>query len=366
MRDVVEQSILLIYSFMSIMLKPVDNGFVVAFLVAVIYVSGMNLHISRRIKDSMILLYLGICCFFPEFLIFSPAILYSILACKRYLCGVMLCVLCIFLYWKEPWFLVFLGIGILFSGILQFQSEQYQQLSERFRMTRDSDTELNILLQEKNQTLLEKQDYEIYTATLRERNRIAREIHDNVGHMITRAILMVGALHAVNQDDAMKEPLKQLEETLNTAMTNVRESVHDLHDDSVNLKDVLEGLAQGYSFCHAEIVYDMGYSIPREVKYSFIMIVKEALNNVAKHSDATKVLIKVREHPGIYQLIIKDNGTKNRKVTMKPDMEIISGVDGIGIQNMRDRIQSLGGNIQIYSDDGFCIYITVPKKEEAA
>ena len=51
---------------------------------------------------------------------------------------------------------------------------------------------------------MEKQDTEIYLATLKERNRIAREIHDNVGHMLSRSILMVGALKTVNQAENLK------------------------------------------------------------------------------------------------------------------------------------------------------------------
>ena len=45
------------------------------------------------------------------------------------------------------------------------------------------------MLTQKNKDLLEKQDYEIHVATLKERNRIAREIHDNVGHMLSRSLL---------------------------------------------------------------------------------------------------------------------------------------------------------------------------------
>ena len=62
---------------------------------------------------------------------------------------------------------------------------------------RDDSTEKNLLLEEKNHMLVEKQNYEIYTATLKERNRIAREIHDNVGHLLSRSILITGAAKAV-------------------------------------------------------------------------------------------------------------------------------------------------------------------------
>ena len=61
------------------------------------------------------------------------------------------------------------------------------------KRTRDDSRERDLLLSQKNKALLEKQDYEIYNATLKERNRIAREIHDNVGHVLSKFILMLGA-----------------------------------------------------------------------------------------------------------------------------------------------------------------------------
>ena len=102
---------------------------------------------------------------------------------------------------------------------MQYQTREYILIEERYRRTRDDGVEKNLLLREKNQSILKNQDYEIYTATLRERNRIAREIHDNVGHMLSRAILMVGAMKAVHGEGDLKGPLGQLNETLNAAMT---------------------------------------------------------------------------------------------------------------------------------------------------
>ena len=83
---------------------------------------------------------------------------------------------------------------------LKLKEEAYEELEQEYRKTRDDSKERNLLLQEKNRSLIEKQDYEIYTATLQERNRIAREIHDNVGHLLSRSILIVGAMKIVNED----------------------------------------------------------------------------------------------------------------------------------------------------------------------
>ena len=90
--------------------------------------------------------------------------------------------------------------------------------------TRDNSKELTTQLVEKNKAMQRNQDYEIYLATLKERNRIAREIHDNVGHMLTRSILQLGALSVINKDETVGEAINDLSGTLNTAMTRIRSS----------------------------------------------------------------------------------------------------------------------------------------------
>ena len=209
-----------------------------------------------------------------------------------------------------------------------------------------------LLLSEKNKALLEKQDYEIYNATLKERNRIAREIHDNVGHVLSRSILMVGAAKTINKEPGMTAILKNLEDSLNHAMNSIRNSVHDLHDEAVNLEEVEKSLVHEFTFCSVQMVYDMTREVPREVKYCFISITKEAFANIMKHSNATKVQLILREHPGLYQLCIEDNGTNTFYDPEK---------SGIGIVNMKERVNALGGTIQIFTDKGFRIFITIPK-----
>ena len=268
--------------------------------------------------------------------------------------------------------------GLAAAVLLYGRTRRLNELEQEYKRVRDDSREL--MLEKKNQDLLEKQDTEVYLATLKERNRIAREIHDNVGHMLSRSILMVGALKTVNQAENLKVPMEQLDQTLNEAMTNVRQSVHDLHDESVNLKEVMESLAEEFRFCPVQLTYDMGYDIPKEIKYSFIAITKEALNNVMRHSNANEVKILAREHPGLYQLIIEDNGTLDERIRPNGDREEYAEKEsagktgntrktentecsGIGIKNMKKRVRILGGTIQIQKENGFRIFITVPKNE---
>ncbi len=389
MKRVLDLAVLWIYCLMAAIFVPVDIPFVAASLAAVIYGCGSSLVRSGGIRFGLTLLFLSFSVICPQFLIYVPLTAYTLLdavqpaaqegnptgldedmACRlspgcdildarSYVSGFLVCCFGAAFYLSSDRALIwFTAVGCMIAGVVQYQTGRYGMLDAKYRRTRDDSVEKNLLLREKNQSLLEKQDYEIYTATLRERNRIAREIHDNVGHMLSRSILMVGAMKAVHGEGSLKEPLCRLEDTLSAAMTSVRESVHDLHDEAINLKEVLESLTGEYTFCQARLVYDMGYEVPREIRYGFIAIVKEALNNVMKHSNATWVQVVAREHPGMYQLVIEDNGTSG--IGRKHD----GYGGGIGIRNMKERVDTFGGNLEIQTQKGWRIHITVPKKAD--
>ena len=171
-------------------------------------------------------------------------------------------------------FFVCLGFLVfVLSFFLWLYAGKYQALYQDFHQIRDDSEEHTLLLSEKNKALLEKQDYEIYAATLRERNRIAREIHDNVGHVLSRSILMTAACKTINKNDSLDPLLGNLEESLNGAMNSIRSSVHDLHDDAIDLEDAIKRLVKDFTFCPVNLTYDMSRHIPREVKYSLDQIV---------------------------------------------------------------------------------------------
>lgn len=245
----------------------------------------------------------------------------------------------------------FTVITTALSWLLQLRTQEYQTLNLQFYNTRDDSRERNLLLAEKNQSLLEKQDSEIYAATLKERNRIAREIHDNVGHVLSRSILLVGALRTCNTQSELFPLLDNLDTSLNSAMNSIRTSVHDLHDDAINLEDTIHGMITDFTFCPVAFTYDMTPHVPKEIKYCFISVTKEAFSNIIRHSNATKVTLLMREHPALYQLCIEDNGTSF----------LSENLPGIGLSNMQERARSLNGTFQIIQNNGFRIFITIPK-----
>lgn len=84
----------------------------------------------------------------------------------------------------------------------------------------------------------------------------------------------------------------------------------------------------------------------------FYQYYQRGLRKIMKHSNATKVQLILREHPGLYQLCIEDNG---KDAFYDPEKS------GIGIANMKERVNALGGTLQIFTDKGFRIFITIPK-----
>lgn len=352
MREIENRILLFVYCLLGAFYFKTTADFVMAFLTAVALTTSGYFFDSRRYKSVTAVAYIMLGIFLLPCLCFFPIVSYNLSVKKQKpSIAIMLIVLLYHVKILPFYMLCHVVFGLFFSFILQKQTDDYINLQHLYKKTRDDTTELNLLLNKRNKILIEKQDYEVYTATLRERNRIAREIHDNVGHMLSRSILMLGALKTVHKDDDLSSPLSNLEDTLSQAMDSVRQSVHDLHDESINLKEAVENLIRDLHDYKITLSYDMGYDIPKEIKYSFLSILKEALVNVHRHSNATEVRILLREHPGFWQLSIEDNGTNLG--------EISSG--GIGLSNIQERISSLGGRTEIYNHPGFRIFATVPK-----
>lgn len=247
------------------------------------------------------------------------------------------------------------AIFSIFAILLRQQWEENEEIKLSFIRQRDATKELADMLSNKNRNLLVQQEQEIRIAILDERNRIAREIHDHVGHLLSSSLLQIGAIQAIQKEEKLKEPLQNLRNTLSQGMDNVRSSVHDLHDDALDLQLTLNRLLKDYSFCEAALEYDVLHPLPQQTIYHILAIVKESMNNTMKHSNATRYRITVREQPAFYQLILRDNGTKHSSVPWQNK--------GIGLSNMRERVEDMHGYLNITRAPGFQIYITLPKED---
>ena len=302
-----------------------------------------------------------LCCaaglFYPPLMIFLPLVSYDIMYNARVLLLVPGTAALLLSGYTESYGVAALlpyAVSLAAAAVLSIKTHHAEKLREDYIHTRDNLTGTSMKLEGKVTEMAEQQEMEINIATLNERNRIAREIHDNVGHLLASSILQLGAVMAVTKEEETKESLAVLKDTLTDGMNSIRSSVHNLRDDAVDLYAVLNGMTKEFTFCRASLKYELTTTLPVSTRYVIIGIVKEALANVIKHSDATEVTVSLFEHPSIFQLIIKDNGHP----------PVSADLSGMGLENIRQRGMSLGGIVTISSENGFRIFISFPKAAE--
>ncbi len=249
------------------------------------------------------------------------------------------------------------------ATLLSLRTAQLEREQERMRRTRDELQERALALEARNRDLADRQDYEVELATLAERARIAREIHDNVGHQLTRASLQTEALRVVHANEpGVAADFADVKRTVDEALQLVRTSVHALNDNAANLSVQLERIVKGAcSDGGPQIELEvLAEHVPANVANCFAAILREALSNTIRHARAQNVTVRCMEHPSFYQLIVTDDGTGATKTNSRGIAE------GMGLGSMRERVEALGGTFTAgprAGAPGWRVFATVPKQQ---
>lgn len=222
----------------------------------------------------------------------------------------------------------------------------YNNYKEYFKKNSKAAQELNRI----NLSLISLSNDKIESAILSERNRIARDIHDGIGHKITRSIIQLGALQILEKDKEKKAQLGLINSNLKETMDDIRKSVHSIVDEDLDLENELKKIVNGYIDLEIVFSYKSTYSFSLNEKYSIIYIIKEALNNVRKHSNSNFVTLSIREVELFNFILIKDSG-KNIKIKD----------EGIGLYSIASRVEKMGGSFEYTIEDGFRIFIALKK-----
>lgn len=234
------------------------------------------------------------------------------------------------------------------------------------RLRADELRERELALEAKNRDLLDAQDYEVRLATLSERARIAREIHDNVGHLLTRAVVQAEAFRVVHAGEPAEKDLAAVADTVRAALDEVRSSVHDLRDDaadlSVQVRAAVERACDGTGLVPSVRVE--AAEAPAAVASCLLAVVREALSNVLRHSDARHVDVELVEHPGLWRLTIADDGTLAGSGDGAPAVR--GDGNGMGLASMDERVRALGGTFRARPGErgGWTVFASVPRVRE--
>jgi len=190
------------------------------------------------------------------------------------------------------------------------------------------------------------------------RKDLARELHDQVGQSLTALNINLNILRNQLPPDA----LKQLEERLDDSMDLLEETTKTIRNVMAELRpSVLDdyGLTAALRWYGKQFsdrtgisvqlkVDEMSSRLAEMVESALFRISQEALTNVAKHADASKLIVTMDESDGLLKLIIADNG-KGFDIASINKAEVRTGW---GILNMQERIQALGGQLLIESEPG--------------
>ncbi|NER80772.1 MAG: sensor histidine kinase [Leptolyngbya sp. SIO1D8] len=183
-------------------------------------------------------------------------------------------------------------------------------------------------------------------ATLQERNRIAREIHDAVGHNLTALRIQLENALLFSQSDRQKTEhyLQSAQQLAATALTEIRHSVSTLRSDPLQGKSLLLALKELCCEFQGQISGDLVYELEivaplkKEVSATVYRLVQEALTNVARHSQAKQIKLQIQTNLDYLWLMVEDNGI---------GFDLTQTTAGVGIKSMQERATAIGGQLYI-------------------
>jgi signal transduction histidine kinase len=202
---------------------------------------------------------------------------------------------------------------------------------------------------------------DIEHAQLRERQLLARELHDTVAHHLSAILIQAQAAKAVaaRRPEAMREALDTVEVESARALAELRSLVGALREDEDAARTprakaaAIEALAREAGEHVSFVREGQSVELAPAVDLALHRIARESLHNAARHADgATRVEIKLATDGDLVRLTIRDDGRASRG----------SGGRGFGIVGMRERAALLGGTLEAgpLPEGGFCVEAVLP------
>ena len=195
--------------------------------------------------------------------------------------------------------------------------------------------------------------------TLEERNRIARDIHDSLGHALVALNIQIEAALALWNSDTKQAytSLQEAKQLGSDALNAVRNSVAEIRADALQgqlLEQALASLLQEFeqtSQITPTVSIDLSWPFPNAVNIAVYRTVQEGLTNICKYAKATEVLLEIQTTATGLQLRLEDNGGGFCQSSQKSGFE--SGFEsGFGLRGMKERAAVLGGQVDVLSTPG--------------
>lgn len=234
-----------------------------------------------------------------------------------------------------------IAIGLLIYGLLQLSSVVFVRIVLR-------EQEQRAAMEVANVRLLATQELLRESTRSAERVRIARDIHDVLGHQLTALSLeLEAAMHA--EPIAARRSVERAREAARSLLEDVRETVSAMRVERVDLRDSLAAIADGVRSPRVHLDVQVEHVRGERVVETLVRAVQEIVTNAIRHAEADEVWIRVRAHGDGIVLDAHDDG---------PGVAAV--LPGNGLTGLRERVESLGGELSIEAARGFPVRATVP------
>jgi signal transduction histidine kinase len=250
---------------------------------------------------------------------------------------------------------VTIGTAILFVAVFAQMRLNEQQARERAE-------QLTAELEKANVQLAAYATQAEELAMTQERNRLAREIHDSLGHTLTTVNVQIEAARVVMGSDRGRalDAMNKAQELTQKGLARVRESVAALRESPVRNRPLGEAIAslvretQSSGIITEFEVTGEPFALEHKVALALYRATQEGLTNVRRHARASRVDVRLDFQQGKVRLEIKDNGVGAAETN-----------GGFGLLGIRERMQLLGGTLEIQTGagKGFRLIATVPLAE---
>ena len=242
-----------------------------------------------------------------------------------------------------------IGLLAFYMYLRQTQAVQTVNLREQEVLERERDR-LEGLVRDRTATLAELANH-VQQVREEERGHLARELHDELGALLTAAKLDVARLKSKIDATApdVSERLKHLTETLNSGIALKRRIIEDLRPSSLSnlgLTAALEILTREYAE-RAGIDVETSLEpvqLPDAAQLTVYRMVQEALTNIGKYAKASKVLVSVHGYPTHVAVQVRDDGVGFDPGSVRPTSH--------GLAGMRHRVEAAGGRLTLTSRPG--------------
>ncbi len=244
--------------------------------------------------------------------------------------------------------IVALTLHFLIINFIMMFYRQYLKLERTLKELDESKMELQKAYDELEEVTL-----------LKERQRIAKDIHDTAGHSITTVIMQTEAAKLIIDENAVEAKNKIIAANLQAknALEELRDSVHLLSGRTakMSLKEAMELIARdsmdgtGITIRHA--VEDV--TVSDEI-YRFVCnTLKEGISNGLRHGKATAFWLELRKNKGNIEFLLSDNGCGANVTSLQ---------EGLGLSGMKEHAERLGGKLDFSTelDEGFEISLVLP------